>query len=179
MVLGVYLGGVGGVGGVPGWCWGCTWVVLGAYLGGCSLVTFLPDRPKQASPRMQRAARLETRVSEDTTTSAFAGKQSFGTTRIVPCTGRRLCCGIHRPGTLVCFVCCPSHLPSTLLIAVCSSPGIPLSRQSQRDVSSPTPPSQISRGGNAGSSPSRTPAVVWCVCIWCVCVCVVCVWWVW
>ena len=65
------------------------------------IVTFLPDRPKQASPRMQRAARLETRVSEDTTTSAFTGKQSFGTTCVVACTGRGLCCGMHGPGTLL------------------------------------------------------------------------------
>ena len=85
---------------------------------------------------------------------------------VVACTGRGLCCGMRGPGTLVCLICCPSHLPSTFVIAICSSsPGIPLSRQLQRDVSSPMPPSQIPRGGSAGSSPSRTPAVVWCVCI--------------
>ena len=87
---------------VPGWCWGCL------------LVTFLPDRPKQVSPRMQRAARLETWVSEDATMSAFAGKQSFGTTRVVPCTGRGLCCGMHGPGTLLCFICCPPIFPAHL-----------------------------------------------------------------
>ena len=101
---------------------------------------------------------------------------------VVACTGRGLCCGMHGPGTLECFICCPSPLPSTFVIAICSSPpllpspGIPLSRQLQRDVSSPT---QISRSGSAGSSPSRTPAMVWCgvcVVVWCVCGSMVCVW---
>ena len=67
-----------GVGGVPGWCWGCTWVVLGVYLGGVGGVpgvgVFTSDIP---SRQAQDAEGSKVRESLDgllgSWTSATAG----------------------------------------------------------------------------------------------------------